>query len=153
MDIRHTPSPQSSPASWRGGEREKQFEFLDLMSARYEEGGRGPDKYDCFGLFAELCRRNGMEIPEHPSPSDLRQRQSDIQIEAAAHWHRLNEPEVGCAVVIRIGPWMSHIGMVLEGGKFIHANTRTGVTVASLDDLQWRQRIAGFYRYAGVKHG
>lgn len=149
MDIRKTPSPQSSPASWRGGDRENQFSILDLMAARYQEGGRGPDVYDCFGLFAELCRRRGLSIPDHPSPSDLRQRQSDIQTEASAQWHALDIPEVGCAVVIRIGPWMSHIGMVIEGGKFIHANKSTGVTVTSLDDVQWVKRIAGFYRYAG----
>ena len=121
----------------------------DLMAARYAEGGRGPDTYDCFGLFAELCRRRGLAIPEHPTPSNLYQRQSDIQIEVAASWHALDAPEVGCAVVLRIGPWMSHIGMVIEGNKFIHAVRSSGVTVASLDDVQWRQRIAGFYRYRG----
>lgn len=121
----------------------------DLMSARYEEGGRGPDAYDCFGLFAELCRRRGLTIPDHPSPRDLAQRQSDIRAEAAEAWTELDAPEVGCAVAIRIGPYVSHIGMVLDGGRFIHANHRTGVTVARLDDLQWRERIAGFYCYRG----
>lgn len=122
----------------------------DLMQARYEEGGRGPDVFDCFGLFAELCKRRGMPIPDFPTPPDFRQRQSDIQIAAAASWQALDAPEVGCAVVIRIGPWMSHIGMVLDNGKFIHANISTGVTVAHLDDARWRERIAGFYRYAGA---
>lgn len=121
----------------------------DLMSARYEEGGRGPDTFDCFGLFAELCKRRGLAIPDHPTPTDLHQRQSDIMIAAAAEWLRLDAPEVGCAVVLRIGPWMSHIGMVLEGGKFIHASKGSGITVARLDDVQWVKRIAGFYRYAG----
>lgn len=121
--------------------------ILDLMSARYQEGGRGPDTYDCFGLFAELCRRSGLEIPDHPTPADLQQRQSDIMVEAAAQWDRLDTPEPGCAVVLRIGPWMSHIGMVLEGGRFIHASKRAGICVARLDDAMWRARIAGFYRY------
>lgn len=125
------------------------MDIADLMSARYEEGGRGPDTFDCFGLFAELCRRRGMAIPDHPTSADFRQRQCDIQIEAAAQWIELDTPEVGCAVVLRIGPWMSHIGMVLEGGKFIHASKCSGITVARLDDVMWTQRIAGFYRYAG----
>lgn len=121
----------------------------DLMSARYQEGARGPDAYDCFGLFAELCRRRGLAIPDHPSAHDLAQRQADIQSAAAAEWTALDAPETGCAVAIRIGPYVSHIGMVIEGGRFIHANIRTGITVARLDDLQWRERIAGFYRYRG----
>lgn len=126
--------------------------IADLMGARYEEGGRGPNTFDCFGLFAELCRRRGLAIPDHPSPADLKQREADIQGEAAQHWIPLDAPEVGCAVVLRIGPWMSHIGMVMEGGKFIHANKRSGVTVANLDDAQWVRRIAGFYRFSGARH-
>src|SRR3990167_3015993 len=102
MLLRQNPSPQSSPACGRGGEREEQFLILDLMAARYEDGGRGPDTYDCFGLFAELCRRRGVVIPEHPSPADLPQREADIRTEAAQHWIPLNAPEVGGAVVIRI---------------------------------------------------
>lgn len=126
--------------------------IADLMSARYEEGGRGPDAYDCFGLFAELCRRRGVVIPPHPSPSDDQQREMEIKSVAAAEWIPLDAPEIGCAVVLRIGPWMSHLGMVLEGGKFIHASRHSGITVSRLDDVQWVQRIAGFYRYAGTHH-
>jgi len=119
----------------------------DLIMARYEEGARGPEAYDCFGLFAELCRRRGMPIPDHPSPADLRLREAKIMEVAINEWEPLRQPEVGCAVVIRIGPWVSHIGMVIEGNKFIHANKSTGITVASLDDVLWVRRIAGFYRY------
>lgn len=125
------------------------MEIADLMAARYEEGGRGQEAYDCFGLFAELCRRRGLAIPEHPTARDLAQRQSDILSAISAEWMELDTPEVGCAVAIRIGPYVSHVGMVIDGGRFIHANRRTGVTVARLDDLQWRERIAGFYRYRG----
>ena len=122
----------------------------DLMTARYERGGRGPDVFDCFGLFAELCRRRGIAIPDHPTPADLRQREQAIIAAVEADWISLVAPEEGCGVVLRIGPWMSHIGMVLAGGKFIHASSASGVTVARLDDVQWQQRIAGFYRYGGA---
>lgn len=125
------------------------MQIADLMSARYEEGARGPDAFDCFGLFAELCRRRGQPIPDHPTPHNLEQREEEITAVAAAEWHPLDAPEVGCAVVLRLGPWMSHIGMVIEGGKFIHASSRRGVTVQRLDAPEWQMRIAGFYRYTG----
>jgi len=121
----------------------------DLMAARYQAGARGPEAYDCFGLFAELCRRRGTPIPNHPTPDDLAQREADIHAAAAAEWQPLATPEVGCAVVLRIGPWMSHIGMVLEGGRFVHTSSRRGVTVQRLDAPEWAERIAGFYRYTG----
>lgn len=66
---------------------------------------------------------------------------------ASEEWEKLDGPEEGCGVAIRIGPFVSHIGMVLPDGKFIHANQRTGITVARLDDVQWINRIAGYYRY------
>ena len=121
------------------------------MAARYEEGGRGPDAYDCFGLFAELCRRRGMPIPDHPTPAELPDRDRDIKAAIDVEWLPLEAPEVGCAVVLRKGPWMSHIGMVLDGGKFIHASGTVGITIARLDDIRFVQRIAGFYRYAGAR--
>ena len=123
------------------------MDISDLMSARYEEGGRGAGAYDCFGLFAELCRRRGAPIPDHPTPSDISQRDADITACARSDWVQIDAPEDGCAVVIRIGQFIAHIGMVIEGDKFIHANKSTGVTVARLDDPRWVRRIAGFYRY------
>lgn len=125
------------------------FRIQDLMAARYEEGGRGPDSFDCFGLFSELCKRRGLAIPDHPTPVDLGQRQSDIRIAAAEAWRELDAPEPGCAVLMRIGPWVSHIGMMLDGDRFIHASKCSGITVTRLDDVRWRERIAGFYRYRG----
>lgn len=121
----------------------------DLIMARYREGGRGPDTYDCFGLFAELCRRRGQPIPEMPSPEDLPDRQLAIMKETQKHWIKLENPEPGCAVLFRIGAWISHLGMVLDGGRFIHANKINGITVTRLDNVLWAQRIAGFYRFGG----
>ena len=141
------PHPNPLPPAGEGT-NVKNFSIHDLMSARYEEGARGPDAYDCFGLFAELCRRSGFEIPDHPSPADREQIEEKIMAAAIADWQILREPEIGCAVAIRIGPWVSHIGMVIEGNRFIHANEKTGVTVARLDDVMWVKRIVGFYRYA-----
>lgn len=125
--------------------------FADLMLARYEENGRGPDVYDCFGLFAELCRRRGVDVPDRLSPADLAKREEDIAEEAEQHWLKLDRPEEGCAVVLRIGPWSSHIGMMLDDRRFIHASQCSGITVTSLEDERWRNRISGFYRYAGVQ--
>jgi cell wall-associated NlpC family hydrolase len=125
------------------------MDISDLLMAQYQEGGRGPDAFDCFGLFAELCRRRGLYIPNQPSPESLSAREAEIYDVAENEWIRLQHPEEGCAVLLRIGGWVSHIGMVLEGGRFIHASKHTGITVARLDDVQWIERNAGFYRHVG----
>ena len=125
------------------------MDITDLFTARYQEGGRGPDTFDCFGLFAELCKRRGQAIPNYPSPAQLSEREAQIERAAAAEWTQIDEPEPGCAVLLRIGPWVSHLGMVLEGGRFIHASSKHGISVVRLDDVCWINRIAGFYRFGG----
>jgi len=120
----------------------------DLYLAQYQAGARGPDRYDCFGLFAEVCRRRGMNVPDHPTPDDLAERQSAIAAGAQAGWRPLEAPEPWCGVALRIGPFVAHMGVVLEDGKhFLHASEKTGITRERLDDPRWVKRIAGFYRH------
>ncbi len=119
----------------------------DLLSARYELGGRGPNSYDCLGLFMELCKRRGVDI-KADSPKKEADRQTAIFEESERNWLKLDQPESGCAVAIRIGPWVSHLGMVMDDvNYFIHADEGTGVSVERLDTMRWSKRIAGFYKY------
>lgn len=119
----------------------------DLMSARYELGGRGPTAYDCMGLFIELCKRRGIILTQ-TSPEKEADRQIAIFDEAQANWTKIDQPEPGCAVAIRIGPWVSHLGMVMDDiNFFIHADDGPGVAIERLDTPKWSKRIAGFYRY------
>jgi hypothetical protein len=123
----------------------------DLFGARFADGGRGPDEYDCFGLFEELCRRRGETVAPESNPVGERAKAAAI---AAAiergEWVRLAAPEPGCAVAFRIiPPFVSHIGMVLDcGSRFIHIRQGPNVTVERLDSLRWKHLIAGFYRHA-----
>ena len=120
----------------------------DLIGARYEVGGRGPDAYDCFGLFAELCRRRGMALPEFSYGVTPEEQSWIISGETAREWVKLGVPEPGCAVLFRIiPPFVSHIGMVLEGGKFIHVRRGANVAIERLDSIVWRSRIAGYYSH------
>lgn len=132
--------------------------IADLIGKPYEDGARGPDAYDCFGLFAELCRRRGLALaPEpNPAPADgtpeavLEAKHAAIQAAIArGEWRRLDVPEPGCAVVFRIvPPYVTHIGMVLEDcTRFINARKGANVAIEPLSNWRWRQRIAGFYAH------
>ncbi len=124
----------------------------DLFKAPFVEGGRDAKGFDCFGLFQELCRRRGSPVPEQLSPSfppQGEEREAEMLARASqCEWHPIDSPEPGCAVAIRVGPWVSHVGMVLDDGvSFIHTNAKTGVIVTPLDHPVWSKRIAGFYRH------
>ena len=51
------------------------------------------------------------------------------------------------AVAFRVGPYVAHMGVVLEDGEhFLHAARKVGVSRERLDNPRWAQRIAGYYR-------
>lgn len=122
----------------------------DLFAAVFKDGGRGPREYDCFGLFEELCRRRGMELPPEENP--LGEAEKSLAIAAAierGEWEKLDGPEAGCGVAFCVAPpFVSHIGMVLDDAStFIHIRRGSNVSVERLDSPRWAQRIVGFYRY------
>ncbi len=41
---------------------------------------------------------------------------------------------------------VSHVGMYLQNGKFIHSSTSNGVAISSLDDQYWKARFIGARR-------
>lgn len=122
-------------------------DLKDLFLATYREGGRGNGVFDCFGLFAQVCKRRGIEVGEFDTPESIEERQALI-LEGASSWLKLEHPEPWCGVALRIGRFVAHMGVVLDDGvHFIHANRNTGVTMTRLDDPRWARRIAGFYRH------
>lgn len=121
----------------------------DLFRAAYAVGGRGPARYDCYGLFVEVQRRLGRAMPVLDTPEAYADRAQAIA-DGALDWQPLPAPEPWCAVAIRVGRWVSHLGVVLDDGvHFLHATRATGVTRARLDDPRWASRIAGYYRWIG----
>lgn len=123
--------------------------YADLIGKPFADGGRGPLAYDCFGLLSELCRRRGLALPPEPNPLGVPDKSAAI---AAAiergEWRRLDAPEPYCAVAFRIvPPFVTHIGMVLDGGRFIHVRRGANVAIERLDSIVWRSRIAGYYSH------
>ncbi len=124
--------------------------YADLIGKSFADGGRGPDAYDCFGLFEELCKRRGLALPAEPNPIGVEQKDAAIQAAIGrGEWVKIITPEPFCAVVFRmIPPFVSHIGMVLDGGRFIHIRRGANVAIERLDSVVWRSRIAGYYAHA-----
>jgi cell wall-associated NlpC family hydrolase len=120
----------------------------DLFLAEYRIGGRGDGVYDCFGLFAEVQRRAGVDVRAYNTPEDWATRESEI-LGGAEQWVKLDAPTPWCAVVFRIGRFVAHMGVVLEDCEhFIHADKGIGISKSRLDNPKWAHRIAGYYSHA-----
>jgi len=122
--------------------------LIDLFSATYQDGGRGPRSFDCFGLFIEIQRRRGIDLSDLPSPGD-RAARAELFYDRVQEWKRLDSPKPYCGVAFRVGRYVSHIGVVLEDcQRFMHVDEGIGVAVERLDAPRWEKRVAGFYEYA-----
>lgn len=133
----------------KGGKRMK---YEDLIGTPFIDGGRDKEiGLDCWGLAREMFRRQGIDVPDYQISA---MRTAEIAREMTAEemdWTRLEAPEKGCLVLLRLDPevWANHVGIYLGGGKFIHAYRATGVCIDRL--TRWRSRIVGFYQPKGAE--
>ena len=56
--------------------------------------------------------------------------------------------QTGDMIFFKIGrPYVSHVGIYLKDGKFVHATTRKGITVSSLDMKYYKKHFFGAGRF------
>jgi cell wall-associated NlpC family hydrolase len=121
-------------------------DYSELIGTPFEYGGRGPDKYDCWGLVMHLYRsEKGIGIPDYISPSDA-SRIAALMIGDLHLWEQIEEAK-GAVVLFRASEFM-HVGYCIGNGRFIHTWDKSGgVCIERLSD--WKRRILGFYKYVG----
>jgi cell wall-associated NlpC family hydrolase len=110
-----------------------------LRDIRYTRGGRDPSTgFDCSGFVRYVFRHGlGAELPAS----------SAAQFGTG---HKINRADLrsGDLVFFRIGgKRISHVGIYLEDGKFIHApSAGKSVSVSSLREPYWAKHYAGAKR-------
>lgn len=119
--------------------------YLDLLTKKYADKGRGPDNYDCWGLVIEMYRRSGRNIPDYESPATA---DSDKN-----RWVQIHNPRIpgGRVIVVAIAPGgdgvVTHTGVIVDDGRFIHASEKKGIVIEPLG--RYENFIEGYYEYAG----
>ena len=110
-----------------------------LRNIRYRRGGNSPDTgFDCSGFVRYVFRHAiGAELPTT----------SAAQF-ASGDSVKRDQLQRGDLVFFRIaGKRISHVGIYLEDGQFIHApSSGKTVRVDRLDQSYWKQRFAGAKR-------
>lgn len=132
----------------------------DLLGVPYVEGGRDPKVgLDCWGLVMEVCRRNGVVLPDvliNATQKDAAEMQAggvpnDWIQRTFSGWRRSDSTKVGCVVAYSNCEGAAvHVGVVVEPGKFIHTMKRVGQpTIHRLDREPWPNRFVGAYEHTG----
>ncbi len=127
--------PAHAPAMQRSvGERAATV-AVRQVGVPYRYGGDGTDGFDCSGLVHYAYARAGKTVPR--TTGDLWRRTRPVQE---------RELEVGDVMFFDIDGKMSHVGLYLGSGRFVHApSSGREVTVADLD--------SGYYRNAFIRGG
>lgn len=102
----------------------------------YVWGGETPAGFDCSGFVQYVFRQIGINLP----------RTADVQYELGRKVLQ-SELQPGDLVFFETyEPGASHDGIYVGEGKFIAANSGTGVAVVSLGDPYWSSRYLGARR-------
>jgi len=125
----------------------EKFNYIDLLGKKFEHNGRGPDKYDCYGLVKEIYQKLGVELPEYFVPDEPASISKAVD-EGKKLFLQIDKPEKYCLVLFTTRPpFVSHIGVMLDDVRFIHISPGSQVSVERVDSIIWKSRIAGFYKW------
>lgn len=106
----------------------------------YRYGGSARGGFDCSGFTSYLYRQKGVSLP-HSARAQAQMGQSvskkDLKAGDLVFFHTVT-------------PGISHVGMYVGDGKFVHASSRRsgGVRVDSLNSGYYNQRLRGARRYS-----
>lgn len=102
----------------------------------YRWGGTGGSGFDCSGFTMKMFQMNGVNIL----------RCADEQY-AQGYYVSASEMLPGDLVFFQTyAPGASHVGIYIGGDKFIHASSRYGVTISSLNDDYYSSHYIGARR-------
>jgi cell wall-associated NlpC family hydrolase len=108
---------------------------MKFLGVPYAFGGTSSYGFDCSGYTQHVFAMMGVHLP----------RMADEQYYAGKKFS--GKPRVGDLVFFHTyAPGVSHVGISLGNGRFVHASSSRGVTVSSLHDSYWGPRYVGAKR-------
>lgn len=106
---------------------------VDFIGIPYRRGGDGRYGFDCSGFVHSVLSKGGFQVPRNSR--DFYRKGQKINLQDA---------RFGDLLFFRTrGGGISHVGIYLGDGRFIHSARRGGVRCDSLSDPYYRNRYAG----------
>lgn len=125
----------------------------EYINIRYLKDGRSRSGADCWGLVKlvyqerlNIILTDYAGILKDQSVESLREIARIMKIEREK-WIRIIKPQLYDLVLLRAG--LFHIGLVTGKNEMLHTDKGIESTIEPLNGIQWKNRIEGYYRYAG----
>lgn len=123
--------------------------FKKYIGKGYAHGGRGPERFDCWGLLLAVYRDLGIalwDLQGDYGPSEKWGHSHFIE-NYFRDWDPIDDPKPHDGVLFKNSFGIPvHAGVIVDEYHFIHAQRRTGVILSRLWSRDWLNRIEGFYR-------
>lgn len=121
------------------------------LECEYEDGARGPDRWDCWGLVRHVIHAHlgGRELPSWGHVRNTMPRLFTRAYKAEAASMEECRPEVGAIAAVFRGAIMVHVGVCVEiDGRVVvlEMNPKTGVRWRSLRDFEAPYARVVYYR-------
>jgi len=95
-------------------------------------------KQFCRELVRRVLATQGIPMPLVEEPAQ------------ATAWRRVERPQALDVVVFNRGGRPSHVGICVDGGRFLHVEEGGRSVIDRLGAPLWAARIEGFYRFMGT---
>lgn len=121
------------------------------LSATYEDGARGPDKYDCWGLCREVRHEQCGKrlLPSFGSVRNTQPKEFTLAYQAEARSMQECEPENGAIAAVFRGALCIHVAVIIEAGNELHAleiNPKKGARLMRIPDFESQYLRVAYYR-------
>lgn len=104
-------------------------QHMEWAGTPYRLGGMSKSGVDCSGfVWNTFAHRFGLDLP----------RTTDGQVRVG-HVVDRDQLVAGDLIFFQTGYSKLHVGIYLEGGKFLHASTSRGVMLSQLENPYWRE--------------
>ena len=107
---------------------------------------------DCLSIVETIYRNEfNIILPLYPHLDTV---EMDITakaiIKGKGDWIPLDKPEPGSVILLKIGGYPIHIGLVVNETEMLHSLKGHDSVIESFTGMKWNKRIDGFYRYEAI---